>query len=175
MTDPYEAIGKIFIAGTGRSGTTILHDILGGHPDAFLIPYESKFIVEGDGLTALIPRLHANYSINASGLALRRFIEMMEDDDLQAGEERQPSLDRLKYYEYIGREFYFPPLRDYIASLTDFFFYDAPFPKLFECREELIALTRRFVATMFGAPTLAAGKKFWIEKTPENLIAMDFL
>ena len=28
---------------------------------------------------------------------------------------------------------------------------------------------------MFGAPTFAAGKKFWVEKTPSNLIAMDFL
>jgi hypothetical protein len=162
VTDQYEPLGKIFIAGTGRSGTTILHQILGRHPEAFRIPFESKFIVEGDGLNALVPRLHENFSINASDLALTRFVEMMEDD-------------RLKFCERIGREFYFPPLRDYIASLTDFSYNDRPFPKRFECRGQLIALTRRFVATMFGAPTFAAGKKFWVEKTPSNLVAMDLL
>src|SRR5262249_48871251 len=44
-----------------------------------------------------------------------------------------------------------------------------------EKREELIALSRRFVSTMFGVPTLAAAKKFWVEKTPANLIAMDLI
>jgi hypothetical protein len=39
----------------------------------------------------------------------------------------------------------------------------------------VITLARRLISTMFGAPTLAAEKRHWAEKTPSNLIAMDFL
>jgi hypothetical protein len=67
VTERHEALGKIFIAGTGRSGTSILHQILGTHAEIFKIPYESKFIVEGDGLNALLPRLHEDFSITAFG------------------------------------------------------------------------------------------------------------
>jgi len=66
LTDDLDILGKIFIAGTGRCGTTLLHSILGTHPEAFKIPFESKFIVEADGLNALIPSLHSRFSITAS-------------------------------------------------------------------------------------------------------------
>jgi hypothetical protein len=31
------------------------------------------------------------------------------------------------------------------------------------------------VGTLFGAPAVAAGKTYWVEKTPSNIIAMDLL
>jgi hypothetical protein len=173
MTERHEALGKIFIAGTGRSGTTTLHHILGTHPEIFKIPYESKFIVEADGLNALLPRLHEDFSVTASDLALIRFIEMT-DGDLD-GQTQTKSGDSLKYYERIGKEFYFPPLNEFINNMTEFVTAGFPYPKRFDRREELIALARRLVSTMFGEPTLAAGKRHWVEKTPSNLIAMDFL
>ena len=162
MVDKIGALGKIFIAGTGRCGTTILHTILGRHPQAYRIPFEFKFIVEGDGLNALLPRLHADFSVTASDLALIRFIEMMNEDTHQ-------------FSSLLGAQYYFPPLQEYIDNLTDFIYNGHPFPKKFECREDLVAVTRHFVSTMFGAPTLNAGKRFWVEKTPSNIIAMDLI
>ena len=155
LVDKIGALGKIFIAGTGRCDTTILHAILGRHPQAYRILSESKFIVEGDGLNALLPRLHADFSVTASDLALIRFIEMMNEDTHQ-------------FSSLLGAQYYFPPLQEYIDNLTDFIYDGRPFPKMFECRGELIAVTRHFVSTMFGAPTLNAGKRFSVEKTPSN-------
>jgi hypothetical protein len=173
LADHFDRLGKIFVAGTGRSGTSVLHYLLGHHPDAYLVPFESKFIVEGDGLNALIPSLTDNFSVNASDLAFIRFIEMM-DGELPGVVTAAPE-QNMHYAERIGSEYYFPPLIEYLESLTDFRLNGWPFPRHFEDRGELIALTRRLVARMFGAPALAARKAFWVEKTPTNIIAMDLL
>jgi hypothetical protein len=169
---------KIFIAGTGRSGTSLLYDILTTHPTAFAVPIESKFIVEGDGLNVLIPQLTENYSIFSSNLALTRFAEMMDVDYSPDGR-YTASKESLKLHERFEHRFYFPPLRRYIDALTDFHLANYRFPKRFgeraEDRRALIALTREFVETLFGMPALAAGKDFWVEKTPLNIIAMDLL
>lgn len=45
--------GPIFTGGTGRSGTTIMGELLGRHPDLALIPVEMRFHVDGGGLTDL--------------------------------------------------------------------------------------------------------------------------
>lgn len=54
-----------------------MHRVLGSHPAGFLVPFETKFIVEGDGLLALFPALCENFSVTAADLALIRFYEMM--------------------------------------------------------------------------------------------------
>jgi hypothetical protein len=169
MIDIYSNLGKIFIAGTGRSGTTIIHNIIGSHPKVYMVPHESKFIVEGDGLNALIPNLHEKYSITASDLALIRFMEMMD-----ARHEASTS-EGLRYYEHIGREFYFPALQEFIQQITDFEYNGDPIPCRFDDRRDVIALASRFVGRMFGDPTLHNHKEHWVEKTPSNVIAMDFL
>jgi hypothetical protein len=168
----YEAMGKVFIAGTGRSGTTIVHNIIGRHPAAFLVPFESKFVVEGDGLRALVERLTDPIPFSTSDLALNRFIEWTG----AVRETDNERVDRLRYFDRIGADNYFPPWRAYIDALVAF--QGGPdycLPRTFDDRGELIALSRTLVATMFGRPASAAGKRFWIEKTPFNLLAMDFL
>jgi hypothetical protein len=168
----YEALGKVFIAGTGRSGTSILHNIVGGHPDAFKVPGESKFIVEGDGLRALVAALGDPCAVSSADLALNRFIAWTE----ALGERAENGIERLGYFHTIGRDWYFPPLRAFVDRLIAF--REGPdyvFPRLFENRDELIALTREMVSAMFGAPAVAAGKRLWVEKTPNNLLAMDFV
>jgi hypothetical protein len=167
-------LGKIFIAGTGRSGTSILHGVLTRHNGAYKVPYESKFIVEGDGLSALIPMLTSNISLTATGLAFSRFIEMMDAAQWKTPDS-PPSPSGLGYFERIGREFYFPPLIDYITALSDFELWGQPFPKVFEQRADLIAITRQFVSQLFGVPAVTGGKTFWVEKTPSNILSMDLL
>jgi hypothetical protein len=163
----------VFIAGTGRSGTTLLHEILGRHESVYQIPFETKFIVEGDGLNALIPRLCDEFSVTASDLALIRFKEMMGAAPNTTGT-GESELD-LHYADQIGAENYYPAVNDYLRTISDSAVLDAPFPRRFESRAELIELTRAFVSRLFGEITVKSQKRIWVEKTPSNIIAVDFL
>lgn len=169
-----------FVAGTGRSGTTLLHDMIGAHPSVYAVPGESKFIVEGDGLNALIPALTGRYSVTASDLALLRFMVLM-GLDLPAATQTEGTEFGRALAERIGPQFFHPPLQRYIAALTDFNFgfgpdvIASPYPKHFEDRRTLIRLSHDLVADMFGGAAQAAGKRIWCEKTPSNLIAIDLL
>lgn len=166
--------GKIFVAGTGRSGTTLMSALLGSHPAIFRVPGESKFIVEGDGLYNLRPHLCENFSVTSSDLALIRFIEAM-GAPLERYMTSPDFALSWKYSERIGDKYYFPPLAKFLSAVTAFEADGFPFPKHFTRREDLIALMRELVGTMFGGPAQDAKKRFWVEKTPANILAMDFL
>lgn len=68
---------KIFIGGTGRSGTTILSRYLNSHQDICKIPVESRFIVDKGGMIDLFYSLSRNYSIDQSRIALQNFYDLM--------------------------------------------------------------------------------------------------
>ena len=57
MAPNFDHQKKVFICGTGRSGTSLLHDMVSAHPQIHGLRGETKFIVEGDGLAALIDQL----------------------------------------------------------------------------------------------------------------------
>jgi omega-hydroxy-beta-dihydromenaquinone-9 sulfotransferase len=165
MIDGYlEGIShRIFIAGTGRSGTTLLHRLLSSHPSLYGVPRESKFIVEGDGLSELVRHLHRDYSITRSDLALSRFEQLMKVE--LPGEE-----DAL-----IGDELYHSCVQQFVDAVTDYEVDGWKLPKMFEQLAELLAISRRLVDRMFGTPAVRQGKAGWVEKTPSNITAMDFL
>lgn len=71
---------KIFIGGTGRSGTTILSRWLGSHARLVRIPVESRFIVDSGGLIDHDESLTTSYSHDRARVASRRFFRMMEQD-----------------------------------------------------------------------------------------------
>lgn len=48
-------------------------------------------------------------------------------------------------------------------------------PRYFSDRRELLGILRRLIDTMFGGAAADAGKPTWCEKTPFNLLHMDFL
>lgn len=50
---PSTAAGPLFVGGTGRSGTTIVAQLLGAHPQAALVPIELRFHVDPGGLCDL--------------------------------------------------------------------------------------------------------------------------
>lgn len=174
MPDRHDTMGKIFVAGTGRSGTTVLNWILGRHPDVWMVPDESRFIVDGDGLRDLIPNLCERYSVGACGLALTRFIEYMRVGLPRTNATEAWEFDS-RFDKLIGEDNYYPPLDAFLAAITAYEFNGGPWPKHFTERGDLIALARTLVSDMFGRPASAAGKKAWVEKTPDNLIAMDLL
>jgi hypothetical protein len=55
------APSPIFVAGTGRSGTSQLANILGEHPQIHRIPIETHFIVDPGGLRDLADALTIRY------------------------------------------------------------------------------------------------------------------
>lgn len=171
---------KVFIAGTGRSGTTLLHWLISHHPDVHGIPGETKFIVEGDGLSGLVPALSDGFNVTQADLTFQRFLMLMGHSLPSPPWPESPDFGQ-SLAEAIGPDIYHRALSRYARALTDFdFAFDPafganPYPRHFENRAELVALTRGLVAEMFDGAALAAGKRVWCEKTPSNLIAMDFL
>lgn len=180
MSDPaLDGLGKVFIGGTGRSGTSLLAGIVASHPQVQGLGVESKFIVEGDGIAALIPALTDRYSVSSSDLALFRFMAMTGlSEDMTPLAEASEAQDLARR---IGPETWWPALTRFVTALTveGMTTPTSPqpflFPRHFEDRAELVALTRRFLCEVFGTRCLAAGKSMWSEKTPANLIELDLL
>lgn len=69
---------KIFIGGTGRSGTTILKQLLLNSADTVGYPFELRLNVDPGGLTDLGHTLVDEWSPYAADVALRRFILFTE-------------------------------------------------------------------------------------------------
>ena len=187
--------GRIFIAGTGRSGTTRLAQLLGSHKRIYSIKNEARFLIDPDGLQDLIEALSSSYTIYHSDQALKRFDGMMRETLVGLTENafRSWHLDKL-----FGQELYFSRLNKFMASLADFEFdevvpvdsrfnpekqywpsqnktYRRVIGKYFPQRQDIINLSSHFVDDLFGSAAAAEGKDFWCEKTPLNLLAIPFL
>jgi len=69
---------KIFLGGTGRSGTSVTARIIGSHPDLYHIPLETRFMCDADsGMRDLFTALTSNYSPESSGSSLERFVNLI--------------------------------------------------------------------------------------------------
>src|ERR671917_152318 len=71
------APSPIFVAGTGRSGTSQLADILGQHPQIHRIPIETRFIIDPGGLRDLADALTTRYDAFVGEDALRRLSDLL--------------------------------------------------------------------------------------------------
>jgi hypothetical protein len=47
-------IGPLFVAGTGRSGTSQMRQVLGEHPDVHALLWEARFLVDPGGFEDLV-------------------------------------------------------------------------------------------------------------------------
>lgn len=164
----------IFIAGTGQSGTTILHDILAAHEQICALPEESKFIVEGDGLTALVPALTDGFSVTASDMALLRFMVLMGREVPGVGGPDETAFGR-HLRDLFGPARFDAALDAFLSAVTDFEVAGFPYPRHFETRADLIRLVRKLISDLFATRAIEAGKPVWLEKTPSNLIALDLI
>jgi omega-hydroxy-beta-dihydromenaquinone-9 sulfotransferase len=68
---------RIFIGGSGRSGTTLLYKILGCHEVIHALNDETRFLVDPDGLITLLDALTVRYSPVQAREALYRFERLM--------------------------------------------------------------------------------------------------
>lgn len=186
------SLTKIFIGGTGRSGTTILLHGLYRHPALYAVPFETKFIPAAGGLGDLVDALTRNYSIGAACDALERFDHLMRY--LLTERERAVGSE-FHMLEIFGEETYYRALNTFIDRLTQVSFVEHYPPgrfgshsypseplgahrcmgRYFRDREELLAICREFVEALFSQKALASGKSGWVEKTPANLMRLEFL
>ncbi|MFI7546818.1 sulfotransferase family protein [Actinoplanes sp. NPDC049599] len=184
----------VFVAGTGRSGTSQLADILGEHPLIHRIPIETRFIVDPGGLRDLADALTIRCDPIVGEDALRRLGDMLTVRlPGRLGRDRgytvPMAIGERHYWDAVGR------LWSELVACT----YDeavpaagarhadwpaGPFepqrhrralPRYFSDRRDLLTILRRAVDTMFGGAAADAGKPGWCEKTPFNLLCMDFL
>lgn len=63
----------VFIGGTGRSGTSLMGDLIGSHPSFHLPGHENKLIVERAGLRDLVNDLSGIHDIMRSHFAILHF------------------------------------------------------------------------------------------------------
>ena len=184
------APSPIFVAGTGRSGTSQLADILGEHPRIHRIPMETRFLVDPGGLRDLADALTIRYDPYVGNDALRRLSDFLTvrlpgRRDRDRGHTVAEAIGERHYWDAVGR--LWPRL---IVGAFDEpvpaaeFGHAGPFeprghrwviPRYFSDRRELIEILRRATGTMFGGAAADAGKPAWCEKTPFNLLCMDFL
>lgn len=68
---------KLFVSGTGRSGTWILYKALGCHSAVHTFPREMRFIIDPDGLLNLVDALTIRYHPVGASEALFRFERLM--------------------------------------------------------------------------------------------------
>lgn len=185
---------RIFVAGTGRSGTSQLADVLGGHPRIHRIPIETHFIVDPGGLRDLADALTTRYDNYVADDALRRLSDLLTVRvpgrmDFDRGHTAPQAIGERHYWDAVGRlwselvvDTFDEPVSPAGSRHADW--PAGPFEqeshrwvvaRYFKDRSELIAILRRAVDTMFGGAAADAGKPIWCEKTPFNLLCMDFL
>jgi hypothetical protein len=169
----------IFVAGTGRSGTSQLADILGEHPLIHRVPIETHFIVDPGGLRDLADALTTRYDPYVGDDALRRLSDILTVRlpgklDRDRGHTVPEAIGERRYWDAVGQLW-----SDLVAYTFDEAFEHQSqrraVPRYFSDRRELLDILRRAVDTMFGRAAADAGKPTWCEKTPFNLLAMDFL
>ncbi|WP_242893107.1 sulfotransferase family protein [Actinomadura litoris] len=184
----------IFVAGTGRSGTSQLANVLGEHPRIHRIPIETRFLVDPGGFRDLADALTTRYDPYVGDDALRRLSDLLTrrlvlNMDVDRGHNVPQAIGERHYWGAVGRLWselvattFEEPVPGAGFGHTDWA--PGPFehqsrrravPRYFGDRSELLDILRRAVDTMFGGAAEDAGKPIWCEKTPFNLLCMDFL
>lgn len=70
-------LSRMFVCGTGRSGTWILYKVLGCHAAVHTFPKEMRFIIDPDGVMDLVTSLSLNYHPVHANEMLYRFERLM--------------------------------------------------------------------------------------------------
>lgn len=107
---------RIFVGGTGRSGTTILYDALGCHEAVYSFPKEMRFLVDPDGLMTLVDSLSVQYSPVRAREALYRFERLMRV--YLTVPQRAPYFG-FDLACWLGRDYYWQRLDDFCSQLVE--------------------------------------------------------
>lgn len=167
-------IKRVFIGGTGRSGTSIARHLFYLHGQLYVVPIESKFIVEVDGLAELAEALTNRFSVTNALEAQARFFYLMRE--IMSG--KKPRAEAIYFSPAV-----YPPqpstLKDlfenYQEALGAFASEIGASARYFPDRAILIAAMRKLVDGLFEGAAHKLQKAGWCEKTPSNLMNLPFL
>jgi len=107
---------RIFISGTGRSGTWILYKVLGCHRAVHTFPSEMRFLVDPDGLLDLVDALTVRYHPVQAKEALYRFERLMRV--YLTIPDRAPYLG-FDFPGWLGGDYYWQRLDQFCSELVD--------------------------------------------------------
>lgn len=107
---------RIFIGGTGRSGTSILYKALGCHEAIYALPVEMRFLTDPDGLIDLTDALTIRYSVVQAREALFRFERMMR---IYLSSPRKAPYRIFNFPAWLGGEFYWRRLDQFCSELVE--------------------------------------------------------
>lgn len=190
---------QLFIIGTGRSGTTILREILGHHSKIHVYPHELRFLTDAGGLVDLVNALTRDWNpFNAS-----KAIEDFEDLLLEyMWKEPLHHMALSLLYQFLlrgaGREYRFIDLRkvvplshcqEKLAALIDeltmnrvsgYWLGASAYeihPEMYVTRrldeEELYPILGRFVDELLSYPMRGTAQTVWCDDTPINIMNAD--
>ncbi len=194
---------QVFIGGTGRCGTTILGKVLGQHKYIYTYPFETRFIIDPDGIIDLVRSLTDDWSLYRGDIAVKRFKNLMRElyrsrlvHTIKKG--LYVILPKLglspiryttkKYFgDVIPRKKYFEIVDNFINKIINIE-YDGfwtgtpsftPHPtiintKRFE-RDELMSICGDFVDALLGYPARKNKKTVWVDHTPLNILHASFI
>jgi hypothetical protein len=206
-------IPRIFVGGTGRSGTWILYRSLSSHHAIHTFPAELRFIVDPGGLLELINGLTINFSPAIGREALHRFDILMREKLSSFG---KPPYAAIDLPGWLGGEYYWNRVDRFLSDITALE-HEARYwtqeielggklkrienrirkitsiqsgkdrssrqrnlqhvreARYYSNRAELVSLASIFVDDLLQNAAKINKKSTWCEKTPQNLIHLDFI
>jgi hypothetical protein len=144
---------RIFVVGTGRSGTWILYRALGSHPAVHTFPREMRFLTDPDGLLDLLDALTTRYHPVQASEALYRFERLMRV--YLANPERAPYRG-FDFPSWLGGAYYWERLDQFCSELVDFEYEGKAWQLEPEHEGRLVAYARR----LQGLQRKVVGKRF---------------
>lgn len=196
-------VKQIFIGGTGRSGTTILSRVLGKHRDIYRYPFETRFIIDPDGLIDLVSALSDDWSPWKGDAAVRRFEKMMWEiypptirgNFRRIASQVIPKIGIsppryaiwISYKDIMPRKEFMKNVDEFLGKIIyrKFKGYWVGTPeyalgprivatKRFE-RKKIMGLSGKLANSISSYPMKKEGKRIWLDHTPYNMLHASFL
>ena len=160
----------VFVGGTGRSGTTVVGDLLGQHEHIRTsVPIEIKFLANKSGLLQLVfgretPDVHKNIAFFNLRARRRRWISKREKFKKIQSE----FLDRI-WNDWWDIDAPPPHGRGLQSGISKKELEKLLATLVSELRFNRVWAARRFMRNFISSQDAHKGQKFWVETTPLNI------
>ncbi len=152
----------VFVCGTGRSGTSVTHVVLGANQGfAALDDLEARFLTSWGGLLDMFRALGSDFGVDRAAAAVENFRYVMQSMAV-GGLYGDLGFDRR-----LGEDHYWSAIERFIETLG------GPRPRYRSDDDEILSHMRTFLEDLLG-PALESGDR-WVDGTPHTLMQARFL